>query len=125
MRSGDRRWSVRAIPTAVHGVLDYLVAILLLAAPWLLGFARGGSETYVTVGFGVAVLLYSLVTDYEPGAWRLLAMPGHLALDLVAGLLLVVSPWLFGFADIVWWPHLVVGLFSIVASLTTRTVPER
>lgn len=115
---------MRVIPTLVHGVVDYVVAALLLAAPWLLGFSRGGAETWVTVAFGVGVLLYSSVTDYEVGVWRRLAMPGHLGLDLFAGVLLGLSPWLFAFADTIRWPHLVIGLFSIVASLTTRAVPE-
>ncbi len=38
---------MRSIPTRVHGVLDYLVGLLLIGAPWLLGFERGGAETWV------------------------------------------------------------------------------
>jgi hypothetical protein len=33
---------------------------------------------------------------------------------------LTISPFLFGFADQVYLPHLLFGLFSIVASLVTR-----
>jgi hypothetical protein len=36
---------MRMIPTRVHGVLDYLVGALLVAAPWLFDFNRGGAET--------------------------------------------------------------------------------
>ena len=115
---------MRVIPTTVHGVLDYLVGVLLIATPWLLGFADGGAETWVPVVLGAGNILYSLFTDYEAGVWRKVAMPAHLALDLAAGALLAISPWLFGFADEVYWPHLIVGLFEIVASLTTRAVPE-
>ena len=38
--------------------------------------------------------------------------------------MLALSPWLFGFADRVLWPRLIVGLWEIGAGLTTRTVPE-
>jgi hypothetical protein len=55
---------------------------------------------------------------------RLLPMSGHLALDGVAGAALALSPWLLGFADEVFWPHLLFGLFSVVASLVTRTHPQ-
>jgi hypothetical protein len=50
-------------------------------------------------------------------------MRAHLAMDGLSGALFLVSPWLFGFADRVWVPHLVFGLFEIGAALTTRTVP--
>jgi hypothetical protein len=51
-------------------------------------------------------------------------MPVHLATDVAAGALLAVSPWLFGFADRVYLPHLVVGLFEIAAGLMTRTTSD-
>jgi SPW repeat len=44
-------------------------------------------------------------------------------LDLGSGILLAVSPWLFGFADQVWAPHLVIGLIEIGTALMTRRVP--
>lgn len=115
---------MRVIPTKVHGVLDYLVGLLLIAAPWLFGFADGGAETWVPVILGAGAILYSLFTDYEAGAAKVIPMPTHLGLDFAAGALLAVSPWLFGFADEVFWPHLLVGLFEVVASLMTRTVPD-
>ncbi len=47
---------MRFIPTRLHGVLDYLVGTLLIAAPWLLNFNRGGAETWVPVILGVGAL---------------------------------------------------------------------
>jgi SPW repeat-containing protein len=114
---------MRVISTRVHGMLDYLVGALLIAAPWLFDFNRGGAETWVPVILGAAAIVYSLFTDYELGAVRRIPMPTHLMLDLGSGLLLAVSPWLFGFSDYVWAPHLVVGLIEIGTSLMTRPVP--
>ena len=114
---------MRFIPTRVHGYLDYLVGALLIAAPWLLGFATGGAEQWVPVALGVGALAYSLLTDYELGAIRTIPMRTHLLLDLLSGVLLAVSPWLFGFDERVWTPHLILGLMEIGAALTTRTVP--
>ena len=114
---------MRFIPTRVHGMLDYAVGAFLIAAPWLLGFARGGAETWVPVLLGAGALLYSLLTDYELGVVRRIPMPTHLALDLGSGLLLAVSPWLFGFAEFVWVPHLVLGLLEVGAALTTQRTP--
>ena len=112
---------MRFLPSRVHGVIDYLWGIALLATPWLFGFADVTAAKWLAVIFGVGAILYSLVTDYQLGALRILPMTLHLGLDGLAGAFLAVSPWLFGFADRVFWPHLLFGLFSVVASLITRT----
>jgi hypothetical protein len=112
---------MRIIPTKVHGVLDYLVGLLLIAAPWAFGFAQGGAETWVPVVLGAGALVYSLITDYELGVVRAISMRTHLVLDAMSGLLLLASPWIFGFADRVYVPHVVLGAFEILAALMTQT----
>ena len=111
------------IPTRVHGILDYLVGALLIASPWLLGFARGGGESLVPVAIGAAVLVYSAFTDYELGLVRRIQMPVHLWLDGIGGVLLAVSPWLFAFDERVWMPHVAVGVAEIVVAFFTDTIP--
>lgn len=115
---------MRFIPTKVHGYLDYIVGLLLIAAPWLFDFANGGAETWVPVILGAGAIVYSLMTDYELGMSRSISMPTHLTLDLLSGIILAASPWLFGFADEVYGPHLILGLFEIGASLMTKRTPE-
>ena len=113
---------VRFLPTRIHGLLDYLTGLLFLAAPWLFGFAGETDDiaTWLFVVLGAGVLLYSLFTDYELGLVRKLPMPVHLTLDLGGGILLLVSPWLFGFADEVWVPHVLFGLLEVSAALVTQ-----
>ncbi|HEY8381527.1 MAG TPA: SPW repeat protein [Microvirga sp.] len=115
---------MRFIPTRVHGMADYASGLLLIAAPWLFGFADGGAAQWVPVVIGAGILLMSLLTDYELSLSRLIPMPVHLGADGAGGLLLAASPWLFGFADRVYWPHLIIGLLEIGAALMTRTVPD-
>jgi hypothetical protein len=115
---------MRFIPTRVHGALDYVIGVVLIAAPWLLGFATGGPEQWVPVLIGVAIVVYSALTAYELGLTPLIPVPVHLTIDIVAGIVLALSPWLFGFAAVVVWPHLLVGLIVIGAGLTTETRPE-
>jgi len=115
---------MRFIPTKVHGMLDYLMGILLIVAPWVFNFDRGGAETWVPVILGVSAILYSLVTDYELGAVRKLSMKTHLTLDVISGALLAVSPWLFNFDEHVYLPHLILGITEIAAGLMTKTHPE-
>ena len=115
---------MRFVPTRIHGYIDYLTAIVLIVMPWAGGFAANGAETWVPVVLGLGIVGYSLCTDYECSVRRDLPMTTHLALDAGGGALLAVSPWLFGFADRVWVPFVVIGLFEIAASLMTQTSPS-
>lgn len=115
---------MRFIPTRIHGMLDYGAGLLLIVAPWLFGFADGGAETWIPVILGIGAIGYSLFTDYELGVVRTLPMATHLMLDIASGIVLAVSPWIFGFAEDVWVPHVILGLLEIGAGLMTRTTPE-
>lgn len=115
---------MRFIPTRVHGILDYTVGAILAISPWLFGFNRGGAETWVPVILGAGAILYSLVTNYEWGVSRRIPMPTHLMLDVASGIVLALSPWIFGFADHVYLPHLLFGILEIAVPLLTRRHPE-
>jgi hypothetical protein len=115
---------MKLISTKVHGVLDYLVSVLVIASPWLFGFTRDGAETWVPVILGISSILYSLFTNYEWGASRTLSMKTHLTLDMLSGVLLAASPWIFGFNDYVYLPHLILGVFEILAALVTENEPR-
>ena len=95
-------------------------ASLLIAAPWLLGFADDGPATYIPVALGAGALVYSIPTNYECGVVRLIPFPVHLLLDVLSGAFLAVSPWLFGFSNKVYLPHLIFGLIEIAAGIMTR-----
>ncbi len=115
---------MRFIPTRIHGMADYGTGLLLLVAPYLLGFANGGAAQYIPMLLGVAIIGMSLITDYELSISRIIPMPVHLGIDVAGGLLLAASPWLFGFADQVAWPHVIIGLLEVGAGLMTRTHPD-
>ncbi len=114
---------MRFIPTTIHGVLDYAFGALLIATPWLLGFADWGTAHVVLVVFGLGSIGYALITDYELGVWKLLEMPPHLAIDVLVGLALVASPFFLGFQDQVIWPHLALGFFAMAAGAFTQSAP--
>ena len=114
---------MRFVPTRVHGILDYVVGALLLVVPPIVSSPGSGARFWVPAALGAGAIVYALLTDYELGVVRLLPMPAHLLPDALSGVLLAASPWLFGFADRVWEPHLLAGLFEIAAAATTRTTP--
>ena len=114
---------MRVIQTRVHGMLDYIIGIVLILAPWVFGFASGGAETWIPVLIGAGTIVYSMFTDYEMGVSPQISMNMHLTIDMVAGIFLAISPWLFGFAPLIWIPHLLVGLVIFASSLMTERVP--
>jgi len=118
----------RMIPTKVHAGMDYAVGLLLIAAPWIFGFAdESSAATWISVLAGLAMLGMSLVTNYEGGLLgHAIPMRMHLMTDAVVGLVLAVSPWVFGFADEgvnAWLPFVLIGLGEIVAAATTNPFP--
>lgn len=115
--------AMKMINTKVHGALDYIVGVLLIASPWLLGYSRGGTETWVPVTFGIITLVYSLLTNYEAGLIRMIPMPAHLLLDTMSGLLLAISPWLFDFNAVVFLPHLVIGVAGLGLVIKSSSRP--
>jgi hypothetical protein len=115
---------MRFIETKTHGYLDYLMGLLLIAAPWLFNFNRGGAETWVPLVLGAGALVYSVFTNYELGAVRKIPMSVHLTLDLLSGIFLAASPWIFNFNDRVYLPHLILGIAEIGAALFTKRQPK-
>lgn len=109
--------------TRTHAIVDYLVAVVLVTSPWLLGFDRGGAERWIPVTVGGAMALYSLFTDYEFGVLRRIQMPAHLWFDAFAGVFLIASPWLWGFDSRVWIPHVVLGALMALVATVSQTIP--
>lgn len=116
---------MRFIPTRMHGLLDYLIGLLLIVWPLVAwNDVRSEAAVWVPVVIGGGVVLYSLMTAYEWGAWKAIDMSTHLVLDVMGGLVLAVSPWIFGFADVIYLPHVIIGVLEVMAGLTTRTDPS-
>jgi hypothetical protein len=116
---------MRVIPTRIHGVLDYLTAGVLIAAPSLLSVRQNGMQRWLPVALGAGTIGYSLLTDYELGLFKLIPMSMHLALDAANGALLAASPWLFGFSDEIAAPHVGLGLFEMAVTACSQTTPDR
>jgi len=114
---------MRFIPTRLHAPLDYIVGAVLVAAPWIFQFSGDAAATAVSIVLGVGLIAYSLITNYELGVWKVASMAVHNLIGIVAGALLAVSPWIFGFADKganYWLPFVVIGVAAIFLGLTTK-----
>jgi len=116
---------MKLLSTKWHGILDYILAVLLIASPWLFNFAENGMQLWVPVIAGILIIIYSMMTAYEPGLSDNIRMRTHLVTDMCVGVLLALSPWVFGFYDIVFIPHVAFGGLLIVTALLTYTTVKR
>ena len=55
---------IKSIPVQAHVVLDYLLAIALIAAPFVLGFTDDGAATAFFIALGVLHLLLTISTRF-------------------------------------------------------------
>ena len=115
---------MRFISRKFHAVLDYITGILLIAAPWLFNFEEVESAKWVAIAAGILILGLSFMTDYEGGGKKAISMSGHLTMDVITGIFLAVSPWLFNFDEYVYLPHLIIGIMEIAAGLFTERTSQ-
>jgi SPW repeat len=55
----------RVIPVEIHAVVDFALAILLIAAPFLFGFRDEGAPTAFCIVVGVLYLLLAIATRFR------------------------------------------------------------
>ena len=120
---------MKLLSTRTHTIIGIVVGLALLAAPWLFGFAdEGGAAVMVPIYVGIFILLSELTTTSSLSPLKIVPMKIHIMLDVVTGLFLLASPWLFGFADLeanAWVPHVIVGILVAGYALVTRTSDEK
>ena len=57
---------MKFLPTKIHGILDYVVGLALIVAPYLFGFSDvGGPAVLLPQVLGVGLIVYSIFTNYE------------------------------------------------------------
>lgn len=114
---------MRMVNTRAHGIYDYLMGFTLIACPSYFNFLNGSISDTICIATGITLCLMSFFTKYEFGFRKILKLKIHLALDVVIGAFLALSPWLFNFHQVVYKPHVVFGLTLIIVSiLTDRTL---
>ncbi|WP_434721368.1 SPW repeat domain-containing protein [Mesorhizobium sp. RIZ17] len=102
---------IRFVTKSVHAYLiDYPVAIVLIAAPFVLKLGQSGSAAiWLSVVAGVTALALATLTDHPAGVVKLIPYPLHLWIDRLVGLVFLVAPFAFGFAGLDAWYYWVLG----------------
>jgi hypothetical protein len=121
---------MRFLATPFHGIVDYAAGMMLILAPWVLGFSDDTTAgTWLSVLAGFALMTLSAYTDYEGAIFRrVIRMPVHLGADVLLGLVLIATPWLFGFADLgtfAWGSFVLFGAALVLLAPISKTSPAR
>jgi hypothetical protein len=115
---------MKFIEPKVHGFIDYMAGVILIAAPLVFGFANA-AEALIPPTFGTIQITYSLFTRYEFGFFYGISMRKHLMLDMIGGAVLVTASWTFGFASEMWRTCMLLGIFEILVAFLTRPYSQR
>jgi SPW repeat len=112
------------ITPRVHSIIGFIVGVALLFAPNIFGFSDvGGAAVAIPRILGVIVILSELTVRGSFSGAGFVSMRFHIWMDVIMGIFLAASPWLFGFADEevnAWVPHLVVGIAMVGYALATN-----
>jgi SPW repeat len=110
------------IPLNLHAALEPLIALVIVAAPWIFRFSETTTATVICVVVGLTLLLVGSMTDWRLSRVRLIPLRLHLMGDLVLGAVLVLSPLIFGFSDEGGPTRFMVvaGVLELMTALMTR-----
>lgn len=116
---------MRIINSTVHGLLDYLAAITLIIAPFVLGIAEQSVVIHwLSVLAGAGLIGYSLITTYTYSIAKVIPLKLHLIFDLAAAVVFILVPFVLsitGTAAIYSW---VMGVGVLMVVLLTNSSKE-
>jgi hypothetical protein len=110
------------LPLKAHAALEPIVAIVLIAAPWIFGFDDVGSATAVSIAVGVIMLISGMSTRWRFSLVKLIPLRTHFLTDLALGAVLIVAPFVLGDSDRGDATRflVIVGVLELLTALSTR-----
>jgi len=81
----------RSIGPVSHGIIDYVIAILLAIGPSVAGFA--GKQAVWSYLFAAMLFAMSVVTRYPLGIIKVVALALHGFVELLIAICLITAPW--------------------------------
>jgi hypothetical protein len=114
------------ISKSFYGVINYVGAILLMASPWLFNFEHfhvGHASFFLPLVFGWLQLIMAFFSNSNHGVVKVFPMQMHHVLDVLGGSFLLMSPFVFSYAQYVVWPQLLLGGLFFLAGIFTQSSP--
>ena len=82
-----KRYYMKFISPTIHGIIDYVVVIFLLASPTIFGFT--GLLAIFTYALAGIHLLMTILTDYNVGLIKIIPFHTHGFVESVVGVVLI------------------------------------
>ncbi len=118
----------RFITKTIHAFLDYPVAIVLMAAPFILNLGQTNPiALWLSVGTGVAAFILTLLTDHQLGMVRVLPYSLHLTVDAIVGIVFLAAPFALGFAGMdamYYWANGLAVMFVVALHKPETSLPQ-
>jgi len=113
------------IPAFVHGAIEYLAAVLLIAAPFIFSF-DDDTATAVSIVVGVVILIVTASTALPTGLIKSIPVQAHAVIDFLLAAVLIAAPFLFGFSNdgTATAFFIVLGVVHLLLTIATRFVSE-
>ncbi|MGZ8186406.1 MAG: SPW repeat domain-containing protein [Methylobacter sp.] len=89
---------MKIISPDTHGYLDFATVVIFLLAPTLFGLS--GVPAMLAYALAVIHLLVTIGTNFPSGVAKILPFTLHGWIERVVGPVLIVSPFILGFADV-------------------------
>jgi len=83
----------------MHAAIEPLIAIVIIAAPWIFGFSDAEDAKVVCIAVGAVMLIAGSMTDWRLSIARVIPLRMHMMTDLALGAVLVLAPFVLGFSD--------------------------
>ena len=114
--------AVRLLPWVLHEAVEYLAGLFLVIAPFALAFSSEGPAVRAFVGVGLAMLVLAGLSRGPLGVVGVLPARVHAGIDYLLGFALILTPFLFGFAEVesALYAAVLLGVAHLVLTLLTR-----
>ena len=87
---------LRSIGAVSHGIIDYLMVIILAIGPGVAGFS--GKQAVFCYVLAAVHFVMTVLTRFPLGAMKIIGFPLHGAIEALVSILLIVLPWIANFA---------------------------
>ena len=112
------------ISTTFFGVINWVVALLLISSPWTFGLANfHGGALLMPLLLGWLQLLMAIFSNTPTGFVKVFPVQLHTVLIVMTGSFLMCMPWSYKFSDQVFWPHLIFGAIMCINGIFVHQSP--
>jgi drug/metabolite transporter (DMT)-like permease len=115
---------MKLISSKTHTYIGWVVGVVLVVAPWIFQFDEVSPAKWSAILVGLFIIVNEAVTTSPSSPMKIVPMRVHIMLDVVTGIFLALTPFLFQFSDEdanSWVPHIVVGILIAGYALVTDT----